>query len=109
MAEIFDDAAEKISTPEETAAIRTAYAQVKNISIDYGIMEKAENVYVWLSNFAWSDLGSWASLHEVSPKDDSNNAIAANALVYDTRNSIIKGPKTIDRGARPQRLSRGHI
>ena len=93
MAEIFDDAAEKISTPEETAAIRTAYAQVKNISIDYGIMEKAENVYVWLSNFAWSDLGSWASLHEVSPKDESNNAIAANALVYDTRNSIIKGPK----------------
>jgi len=93
MAEIFDDAAEKISTPEEEAAIRIAYAQVKNISIDYGIMEKAENVYVWLSNFAWNDLGSWASLHEVSPKDDNNNAIAANALIYDTRNSIVKGPK----------------
>lgn len=93
MAEIFDDASEKISTPEEKAAIQTAYAQIKNISIDYGIMEKAENVYVWLSNFAWSDLGSWASLHDVSRKDENNNAIAADALVYDTRNSIIKGPK----------------
>jgi mannose-1-phosphate guanylyltransferase len=93
MAEIFDDAAEKISTPEEKAAIQTAYAQIKNISIDYGIMEKAENVYVWLSNFAWNDLGSWASLHDVSRKDENNNTITADALIYDTRNSIIKGPK----------------
>ena len=93
MAEIFDDAAEKISTPQEKAAIQTAYGQVKNISIDYGIMEKADNVYVWPSNFAWSDLGSWASLHEISPKDENNNAIAADVLLYDTRNSIIKGPK----------------
>jgi len=93
MAEIFDDASEKISTPQEKAAIQTAYAQVKNISIDYGIMEKADNVYVWLSNFAWSDLGSWASLHEISPKDENNNAIAADVMLYETRNSIIKGPK----------------
>jgi len=92
MAEIFDDAAEKISTPQEKAAIQTAYGQVKNISIDYGIMEKANNVYVWLSNFAWSDLGSWASLHEISPKDENNNAIAGDAMLYDTRNSIVKGP-----------------
>jgi len=93
MAEIFDDAAEKISTPQEKTAIQIAYAQVKNISIDYGIMEKADNVYVWLSDFAWSDLGSWASLHEISPKDENNNAIAADVLIYETRNSIIKGPK----------------
>ncbi|MGC4023374.1 MAG: mannose-1-phosphate guanylyltransferase [Cyclobacteriaceae bacterium] len=90
MSEIFDDAAEKISTPEEKAAIRTAYGQTKSISIDYGIMEKADNVYVWPSQFAWSDLGSWASLHELSPKDKNNNAIAGDALIYDTRNSIIK-------------------
>jgi len=93
MAEIFDDASEKISTSEEKKAIQSAYAQVKNISIDYGIMEKADNVYVWLSHFAWSDLGSWASLHEISPKDENNNAVAGDALLYDTRNSIIKGPK----------------
>jgi mannose-1-phosphate guanylyltransferase len=91
MAEIFDDASEKISTLQEKAAIQTAYAQVKNISIDYGIMEKADNVYVWLSDFAWSDLGSWASLHEISRKDENNNAVAADAMLYETRNSIIKG------------------
>jgi mannose-1-phosphate guanylyltransferase len=93
MAEIFDDASEKISTPEEKITIQTAYAQVKNISIDYGIMEKANNVYVWLSDFAWSDLGSWASLHEISPKDENNNAVAADTMLYETRNSIVKGPK----------------
>jgi mannose-1-phosphate guanylyltransferase len=91
MAEIFDDISDRLSTPEEKSAIESAYAQVKSISIDYGIMEKADNVYVWPSNFAWNDLGSWASLHEISPKDENNNVIGTKALTYDTRNSIIKG------------------
>lgn len=91
MAEIFDDISDRLSTPEEKTAIESTYAQVKSISIDYGIMEKADNVYVWPSNFAWSDLGSWASLHEISPKDENNNAISTKSLTYDTRNSIIKG------------------
>ncbi|MBS1486362.1 MAG: mannose-1-phosphate guanylyltransferase [Bacteroidetes bacterium] len=93
MAEIFDEVKEKIGTPEEKAAIQTTYAQVKSISIDYGIMEKADNVYVLPSQFAWNDLGSWASLHEISAKDENNNVVTADALLYDTRNSIIKGPK----------------
>jgi len=91
MNEIFDDISDKISTDEEKTAIRSAYAQVKNISVDYGIMEKADNVYVWPSNFAWSDLGSWSSLHDLSPKDTNNNSIAADAMLYDMRNSIIRG------------------
>src|SRR5258706_351223 len=85
--------ADQISTPEEKSAVRTAYAQVKNISVDYGIMEKANNVFVWPSNFAWSDLGSWASLHDLSPKDGNNNSVAADAMLYNMRNSIIKGEK----------------
>ncbi len=93
MAEIFDEVAEKISTAEEKESINIAYGQVKNISIDYGIMEKADNVYVWPSNFAWNDLGSWSSLYDLSPKDEHNNSVMADALTYDTRNSIIKGPK----------------
>lgn len=91
MAEVFDEMASKIHTPDEKAAVEGAYAQCKSISIDYGIMEKADNVYVWLSNFAWSDLGSWGSLHEVSSKDEHNNAVTADALLYETRNSVIKG------------------
>lgn len=91
MAEVFDDIRSKLGSPEENEAIRLAYAQCKSISIDYGIMEKATNVYVCLGDFTWSDLGSWASIHEISAKDENNNVINANALTYETRNCIIKG------------------
>ncbi|MBK5277481.1 MAG: mannose-1-phosphate guanylyltransferase [Bacteroidia bacterium] len=93
MAEIFEEASPSFNTEKEKVAIQEAYAQCKSISIDYGIMEKADNVFVWLGNFNWSDLGSWASLHDNSKRDENNNAIDANVMVYDTRNSVIKGPK----------------
>ncbi len=92
-AELFEEAASKFDTPEEAEAISSAYSQTKNISIDYAIMEKASNVYVWLSKFAWSDLGSWSSLHDNSQRDSYNNTVDADAMVYNTRNSVIKGPK----------------
>ena len=91
MAEVFDEIQSKLGTDEERDAIHTAYPQCKSISIDYGIMEKARNVYVCLGNFTWSDLGSWASIHEISVKDENNNVINANALSYESRNCIIKG------------------
>ncbi|HZX75482.1 MAG TPA: mannose-1-phosphate guanylyltransferase [Cyclobacteriaceae bacterium] len=92
MEEIFEDATPKMFTPDEKQAIGAAYLQCKNISIDYGVMEKADNVYIWPSDFSWSDLGSWGSLHDISPKDANNNVINnSDALVYDTRNTIIKG------------------
>lgn len=93
MAEVFEEIKPRLSTPDEKKVIMTAYAQCKSISIDYGIMEKARNVYVCLGSFSWSDLGSWASIHEISPKDANNNVINANALTYETRNSIIRGSK----------------
>jgi mannose-1-phosphate guanylyltransferase len=92
MAEVFDELGPKLYTADEAAAVETAYGQCKSISIDYGILEKADNVFVWLSNFSWSDLGSWSSLHELAPKDANHNAVRANALIYDTRNSVIQGP-----------------
>jgi mannose-1-phosphate guanylyltransferase len=91
MAEVFDEIKTRLGTRDEKDSILAAYAQCKSISIDYAIMEKAQNVYVCLGNFNWSDLGSWASIHEISPKDSNNNAISANAMTYDTRNCIIKG------------------
>jgi len=91
MAEVFDDIKAKLGTSEEKEAILGAYSQCKNISIDYGVMEKAQNVYVCLGTFTWSDLGSWASIHEISEKDENNNVINANAQTYETRNCIIKG------------------
>lgn len=91
MAEVFEEIKSKLGTPEESDAIRVAYPQCKSISIDYGVMEKATNVFVCLGDFSWSDLGSWASIHEISEKDGNNNVIQANALTYDSRNCIIRG------------------
>jgi mannose-1-phosphate guanylyltransferase len=92
MAEVFGEASLHFGTPQERSSMQSAYAQTKSISIDYGVMEKADNVYVWLSDFAWSDLGSWSSLHDNSEKDVNNNAVDAQALIYETRNSVIKAP-----------------
>ena len=65
-----------------------------NISIDYGIMEKADNVYVQLCNFGWADLGTWGSLHEASPKDQNKNVIIkGNTLLYNCNNNIIAMPE----------------
>jgi len=91
MVEVFQEVIPEFGGAGEKEAIRGAYSQCKNVSIDYGIMEKATNVYVCLGDFTWSDLGSWGSIHEISEKDDNNNVIQANALIYDARNCIIKG------------------
>lgn len=91
MTEVFEEALPAFDTSEEKEAIKSTYAQCKSISIDYGIMEKATNVYVCLGNFTWSDLGSWGSIHEISEKDQNHNVINGNTLTYETHNCIIKG------------------
>ncbi len=93
MMEVFEEASTRFDTDQERTALQSAYLQTKSISIDYAIMEKADNVYVWLSSFAWSDLGSWSSLYDNSAKDSNNNSVSADSLIYETRNSVIKGPK----------------
>lgn len=91
LAEVFEEVSPYLNTESEQSHIERAYGQCKNISIDYAIMEKANNVYVCLGNFAWSDLGSWGSIHEISEKTSDNNVIQGKVLTYETRNSIIKG------------------
>lgn len=93
MAETFAEGANKYYTSDEEGFIATAYSQCKNISIDYGIMEKAENVFVLLSDFGWSDLGTWKSLYENMPKNGEGNVTEGNVLLFDTKNCIIKTPK----------------
>lgn len=90
MTEVFEEHLSQLDSPQEKSAIEKIYAQCKSISIDYGVMEKATNVYVCQANFSWSDLGSWNSIHDISAKDKSNNLVTGQALVYDTRNSIIR-------------------
>ena len=81
-------------TDKEKEFILEAYANSKSISIDYGIMEKADNVYVLCSDFGWSDLGTWGSLYEHSEKNDAMNVTSGDHIFeYDVKNSIIKVPK----------------
>lgn len=90
LAEVFEDGLNLMGTSGEYEYITRAYMQVKNISIDYGIMEKSDQVCVILGDFGWSDLGSWNSLHDLRPKDEFNNVVEANAILYNTTNSYIK-------------------
>lgn len=95
MAVIFEEGKAQYYTESEQAFIDEAYARCKSISIDYGVMEKAENVYMVRGLFGWSDLGSWSSLHEIREKDENENVIDGNALLYDTKNSFVKGPDDV--------------
>jgi mannose-1-phosphate guanylyltransferase len=91
--ELFYTERELLNTPRETEAIERIYPQCTNISIDYGIMEKAENVYVIPSSFGWSDLGTWASAYENLNKDEFDNAVwGDNVFVFDTFRSVVRVP-----------------
>lgn len=82
------------NTEKEKDFILETYSNAKSISIDYGIMEKADNVYVLCSDFGWSDLGTWSSLYEHSEKNEHKNVTSGdNIFEYEVRNSIIKVPK----------------
>jgi len=78
------------NTNDEVYFINKTYSECQGISIDYGIMEKARNVYLLAADFGWSDLGSWGSLYDNKNKDDNGNVISGdNVLIYDTKNCII--------------------
>ena len=81
------------NTPEEQAFINTAYPTTPNISVDFAIMEKAENVYTIPAEFGWSDLGTWASLHAECPKDEHGNALQGTVIALDTHNTLVRIPK----------------
>jgi mannose-1-phosphate guanylyltransferase len=91
---IFREGNEFYNTPKESEFIAKAYSNCKNISIDYAIMEKAENVYVRSSIIGWSDLGTWGSLYDHVKQDDNNNAVVGkNVMMYDSKNCIVNVPK----------------
>lgn len=81
------------NTDGEQTFIDTRYPQSPNISIDYAIMEKADNIFTIPADFGWSDLGTWASLYEVSEKKEASNAISATGIqLQETENCIIHLP-----------------
>ena len=82
------------ATDKEKAFIEENFPACPNVSIDFGIMEKADNVYVALGDFGWSDLGTWGSLYDHSDKDAEGNVVlTCNSLIYDGKNNIVALPK----------------
>jgi mannose-1-phosphate guanylyltransferase len=90
---IFKEGGNSYFTKGEGNFIKQAYTICSSISIDYGVMEKADNVYVIPSDFGWSDLGTWGSLYEARTKNDDQNAIVGDSVItLETQNSIITLP-----------------
>ena len=82
------------NTPEEEAFIDRIYQVCRKISIDYGVMEKADNVKVYAADFGWSDLGTWSSLYELRKKDNNLNSVVGNHVkMYDSEKCIVNVPR----------------
>ena len=90
----FDQGIDKFGSDAEMPFINEVFPFCPNISIDYGVMEKASNVCVQAADFGWSDLGTWGSLYDVSDKDENANAaLVQNTLFFDSNENIVALPK----------------
>lgn len=93
MYDVFAAEKETFNTKEEAAAIEKIYPLCTNISIDFGIMESADNVYVIPATFSWSDLGTWNSAWENMDKDYFQNAVAGDhVMIVDAKNCMVHVP-----------------
>jgi mannose-1-phosphate guanylyltransferase len=86
-----------IGTAGEKRALRRVYQAIPSVSIDYGVMEKADNILLIEGDFGWSDIGSWDALWEVSDKDENGNAANCRDFFVgvDARNSLIHSPRKL--------------
>ncbi len=93
MYDVFEQGKQFYNTSKETEFIDRVFPGCKNISIDYGIMEKSENAYVYPTDLGWSDLGTWGSLYAHLDLDENRNAVQGNkVMLYDSTDNIIKVP-----------------
>ena len=81
------------NTREEQSFIDEFYPQTPSISVDYAIMENADNIYTIPAQFGWSDLGAWGALYHESEKDGEGNVLSGTIITEDTHNSYIRAPK----------------
>lgn len=94
VSDLFKKGCKLYGTADEIPFLNKTYSECQNISIDYGIMEKASNVYVLCSDFGWSDLGTWGSLYENSNKDVQGNVVSGkDIMLYGTKNCIVNMPE----------------
>ncbi len=91
---LFEKGINLYNTDKEEAFIEENYPKAKNISIDFAVLEDADNVYVLPSNFDWNDLGTWRSLYDKLPKNQDGNAVVnARLITDDAQNNIVRTQK----------------
>ena len=78
-----------IGTDRLDQAIETGYRMIRGISIDYGVMEKANEVFVLRGQFGWSDVGSWDEVYRISGKDSDGNSVSGKAVLHNSKNTLI--------------------
>ncbi len=90
ISKIFESLLPIYGTPQEQEEIDKRFPECESISVDYAIMEKAEEIFVCPADFGWSDLGTWGSLLTHTKKDlYGNGVIGSNIALYDTHNTIV--------------------
>lgn len=90
LASIMDEMAKDFYSGKEPDTVKRLFPTCEKISIDYAVMEKAKDIYIIPTEFGWSDLGSWGSLHTLLPQDDNNNATVGKSIkLFNCNNCIV--------------------
>ncbi len=87
--DIFEGMLPILGTPQEQETIDELFPKCPSISIDYAVMEKAEEIFCHPSDFGWSDMGTWGALYENTRHDAAGNTLIGNVNVYESRNCIV--------------------
>ena len=95
MHESLQNIGEAVDTSKYQSVLKKQWATIHSDSIDYGVMEKAKNVYVVRGSFDWSDVGSWDAVYEIKKKDKNGNVIIGEVVSIDTKNSYIYSRKNL--------------
>ncbi len=88
--DLFLDQKDAFGTSEEQLAVDSIYEHCESISIDYGVMEKATNVFVAPADIGWSDLGTWGSIYEHLDHDQNGNAVSNKTYLKNATNNLIQ-------------------
>jgi mannose-1-phosphate guanylyltransferase len=80
-------------SPNWENALKTAYERMDNISIDYAVMEKADQVVMLEGDFGWNDVGSWEAVYQLMPKDEKGNSFNGPALILDSQGCLVHSPE----------------